>query len=73
VVHKPERARVRVNEQLPCGVTFNTGTIASGELVGSLQFSPETFDESTVTGWVSDYCRILAAAMADPDRAWEAL
>jgi hypothetical protein len=62
-----------VNEQLPGGVTFNTGTVPSGELVGSLQFSPETFDECTVARWVSDYCRILTSAMADPDREWESL
>lgn len=73
VIRKPERARVRVNEQLPGGVTFNTGTLPSGELVGSLQFSPETFDERTVARWVSDYCRILRSAMADPDREWESL
>ncbi|MDQ1721541.1 MAG: condensation enzyme [Pseudonocardiales bacterium] len=73
VIHKRERVPVRVNEQLPGGVTFNTGTISSGELVGSLQFSPETFDERTVAGWVSDYCRILTAAMVGPDREWEAL
>jgi hypothetical protein len=73
VIRMPERARVRVNEQLPGGVTFNTGTVPSGELVGSLQFSPETFDECTVAGWVSDYCRILTSAMADPDREWESL
>jgi hypothetical protein len=73
VIRKPERSRVRRNEQLPGGVTFNTGTVPSGELVGSLQFNPETFDETTVAGWVCDYCRILTTAMADPDREWELL
>jgi hypothetical protein len=38
-----------------------------------VQFSPEIFDERTVTDWVSDYRRILASVMADPSREWQEL
>jgi condensation enzyme len=65
--------RSRASETLPGGVTWNMGMSSWGELGGGVQFSPDIFDESTVADWVSDYCRILAMAMADPDREWQEL
>jgi hypothetical protein len=44
-----------------------------GELGGGLQFNPEVFDERTVAGWISEYCRILARAVTDPDHEWQTL
>ncbi len=67
------RKRTRVSETLPGGVTWGMGMAASGEVDGGVQFSPEIFDERTVADWVSAYCRILAMAMADPDREWQEL
>jgi hypothetical protein len=67
------RKRTRVSETLPGGVTWGMGMTASGEVEAGVQFSPEIFDEQTVAGWVSDYCRILATAMGDLDREWQEL
>lgn len=67
------RTRSRVSEQLPGGAGWSMGMSPSGELTGGVQFSPQHFEEHKIAGWVSDYCRILAAAMADPDREWQAL
>lgn len=67
------RKRSRLSETLPGGVTWTTGVAATGEFGGGVQYNPETFDDSTVQGWVSDYRRILAVAMADPDREWQEL
>jgi non-ribosomal peptide synthetase component F len=67
------RKRSRTSEHLPGGVTWNMIMRGTGELGGSVQFNTEVFDEGTVAGWISDYCRILAKAMADPEREWPTL
>jgi hypothetical protein len=67
------RKRSRTSEHLPGGVTWNMIMYGTGELGGGVQFNTEVFDERTVAGWISDYCRILAKAMADPDREWPTL
>ena len=63
----------RTSEQMPGGAAWSMGALPTGELRGGLQFSPEEFDESTVIHWVSDYDRILANGVADPDRDWTTL
>lgn len=63
----------RTSEQMPSGAAWSIGALPTGELRSGLQFSPEEFDESTAIDWVSDYDRILASGVADPDRAWTAL
>jgi hypothetical protein len=67
------RKRERASEQMPGGAAWNMSLVPSGELSGGLQYSPEEFDEHTVAGWVSDYCEILATAMAEPNLEWKAL
>jgi len=67
------RKRERVSEQIPGGAAWSMGVIPSGEVNGGLQFNLEEFDERTVAGWVSDYCRILVLAVDEPDREWKAL
>lgn len=69
VVRRP----TRVSETLPGGVTWGMGMTASGDIEARVQFNPEAFDEQTVAGWISDYCRILASAMASPGREWREL
>jgi hypothetical protein len=63
----------RVSEQLPGGAAWSMGALPTGEIRGGLQFNPEEFDESTAVDWVSDYDRILRAAVAEPDRDWTTL
>lgn len=65
--------RERQSEQMPGGAAWNMGVAFAGELLGGLQYSPEEFDESTAAGWVDDYCRLLTAAVADPDCEWKSL
>jgi hypothetical protein len=67
------RKRSRVSERLPSGACWNMGMAPSGQVSGGLQYSTEVFEEATVAGWVSEYCRILAAAMTDPDQDWRRL
>jgi hypothetical protein len=63
----------RVSEQMPGGAAWSMGAMPTGEIRGGLQFNPEEFDESTAIDWVSDYDRILTAAVAEPDREWRTL
>ncbi|HJQ02754.1 MAG TPA: condensation domain-containing protein [Jatrophihabitans sp.] len=63
----------RISEQMPSGAAWSIGALASGEIRGGLQFNPEEFDDSTAHRWVSDYARIVTAALADPDGDWSAL
>jgi hypothetical protein len=65
--------RERASEQIPGGAAWNMGVASSGELIGGVHFNPEEFDERSVAEWVAEYCRILAAALADPDRDWKSL
>ncbi|MFL6163724.1 MAG: condensation domain-containing protein [Jatrophihabitantaceae bacterium] len=67
------RRRSRVSEHLPGGVTWNSGMSPAGVLGGGVQFNTAVFEERTVAGWISDYCRILATAMTDPNREWQTL
>ena len=63
----------RVSEKLPGGVTWNMGMSPSGEVAGGVQYNSAVFEDETIAGWVSDFCRILAAAMADPEQDWRQL
>jgi condensation enzyme len=66
-------ANQRTSEEMPGGAAWNMGLVPNGEIFGYVQFNPDEFDEATVSRWVAEYARIVAAAVADPDRAWEAL
>jgi hypothetical protein len=48
-------------------------TRESGEVFGCLQYNTDELDERTVAGWVAEYCRLVAAAVADPDGDWRTL
>jgi hypothetical protein len=67
------RDREGVNVQMPGGAAWNMALTPSGVLSGGLQYSPDEFDESTVAGWVSAYCQIVAKGLSDPDLDWQAL
>lgn len=45
--------------------------IPTGELLGSVLFNQDEFDESTVVGLTTEFRRIVAAAVTDPDRDWK--
>jgi condensation enzyme len=47
--------------------------IPTGELLGSVLFNQDEFDESTVVGLTTEFRRIVAAAVTDPDRDWKTL
>jgi condensation enzyme len=63
----------RISEQVPSGAAWSIGALVNGEIRGGLQYNPDEFDDSTAEGWVSDYLRIVTAALADPDGDWSAL
>jgi non-ribosomal peptide synthetase component F len=65
--------RESVSEQIPGGAAWNMGVASTGEVRGGLQYNPGEFDESTVADWVSEYCRIVVAAVDEPDREWKTL
>lgn len=67
------RRRSRQSEQMPGGAAWNLALDPGGELSGYVQFNPGEFDVETVERWVRDYCRLVAAAVADPDRDWRTL
>jgi hypothetical protein len=67
------RNRNRKTPQNPGGAAWNMAIRPSGELYGCLEYSPDEFDASTIDGWVADYCRLVEAAAADPERDWRTL
>jgi condensation enzyme len=66
-------ANPRTSEEMPGGAAWNMGLVPNGEIFGYVQFNPDEFDDATVSRWVAEYERIVAAAVAGPDRAWDAL
>jgi hypothetical protein len=56
--------------EIPGGAAWSMIVRQSGELFGCLQYNPEEFDEKTVAGWVSEYCRLVEAAVLEPDQDW---
>jgi len=58
---------------IPSGMVWSMSVKPSGELSNRVIFNPGEFDESTVAGWASGFRRILAGAVADPDRDWKTL
>lgn len=62
-----------VSSEIPHGLAWNIETLTSGEASGIIQYNRDEFDETTVAGWAAEFCRILAAATAEPDRVWQEL
>jgi len=67
------RRNSRSSEKLPGGTTWGMVATPSGEVSCGLQYNSEVFEEQTIAGWTADYCRIVAAAMADPNQNWQQL
>jgi condensation enzyme len=61
------------HHDIPTGMVWGLDVIPSGELLGSVLFNQDEFDESTVVGLTADFRRIVAAAVAAPDRDWKTL
>jgi condensation enzyme len=58
---------------IPSGMVWNMAITSSGVLAGNVVYNLDEFDERKVTGWVSDYNRILAGLVSEPDREWRQL
>jgi condensation enzyme len=70
-------APIRQDEQhsveIPGGAVWTMGVVDSGEAYGKVQYNPDEFDDSTVTGWVDAFRHLLARAVREPDLAWKTL
>jgi non-ribosomal peptide synthetase component F len=58
---------------IPSGMVWSMDITSSGDLVGNVVYNLDEFDERKVTGWVSDYNRILLRLVSEPDREWRQL
>ncbi|MFF5207167.1 condensation domain-containing protein [Streptosporangium sp. NPDC000396] len=52
---------------IPDGALWATDVLPSGDMVGSLKFNTNLFDESTMAGIVSEFRRVLRSAVTAPD------
>jgi non-ribosomal peptide synthetase component F len=68
-IRKPDRATA----QNPGGVALGLSIRATGEMFGSLEYNLDEFDASTIERWIAVYCRLVAEAVADPDRPGRSL
>lgn len=58
---------------IPSGMVWNMSFGRSGQLSGDVVYNLDEFDERKVTGWVSDFHRILRRLVSEPDREWRRL
>ena len=58
---------------IPSGLVWSMAIASSGDLSGNVVYNLDEFDEPKVTGWVSDYNRILSRLTSEPDREWRQL
>jgi condensation enzyme len=58
---------------IPSGMVWSMSIAGSGDLNGDVVYNLDEFDERKVTGWVSDYNRILPRLVSEPDREWRQL
>jgi condensation enzyme len=58
---------------IPSGLVWSMAIASSGDLAGNVVYNLDEFDEPKVTGWVSDYNRILFRLAGEPDREWRQL
>ena len=66
------RRRVRSqtsSSHIPDGGLWAMDLLPDGELAGSLKYNRNLLDESTVVDFTSEYCEVLRALVAEPDRA----
>jgi condensation enzyme len=62
-----------VTSDIPTGMAWSMAIAGSGELVGNVVYNLDEFGERKVSGWASDYHRILATLANEPDREWRQL
>jgi hypothetical protein len=67
------RRLVSAESQIPGGAAWTMGATPAGEMFGCIQYNTEEFDDRTIQDWARRYARLLAAAVADPDREWNRL
>lgn len=58
---------------IPSGLVWNMSITRQGGLIGNVVYNLDEFDEDRVTGWVSDFNRILFRLVNEPDRDWRQL
>lgn len=58
---------------IPNGLLWTMDIASSGALSGNVVYNLDEFDEQRVTGWISDYHRILSRLASEPDREWRQL
>jgi hypothetical protein len=58
---------------VPSGLVWSMELDSRGTLAGNVVYNLDEFDEAKVTGWVSDYNRILFTLVSEPDRDWRQL
>jgi hypothetical protein len=58
---------------VPSGLVWSMSVGGAGDLNGEVVYNLDEFDEQKVTGWVSDYNRILRKLVSEPDREWRQL
>jgi hypothetical protein len=69
----PDRTRSQtVGAGTPKGMLWALDRLRSGDIVGSVRFSRDRFDEETIPALVSEYRRLLAAVVADPSARLDA-
>jgi len=67
LLQEPERP------DIPSGMVWYLEVTPNGELFGGVHFNLDEFDESTVAGWATDFRRIMAGAVCEPDKDWRTL
>src|SRR5262249_19834633 len=67
----PEQEAEHAN--VPQGMVWNLDAAPNGVLYGSVLYNLDEFNDSTATGWTTDFCRILTSAVRDPDKDWRTL
>lgn len=58
---------------IPSGLVWNMSITRQGGLVGNIVYNLDEFDEDRVSGWVSEFNRILLRLVNEPDRDWRQL
>ena len=58
---------------VPQGTVWHLDVTPSGAMSGAVLFNLDEFDESTARGWATDFRRIFADAVCEPDKDWRML
>jgi condensation enzyme len=55
---------------IPSGLVWSMSVTNQSDLIGTVVYNLDEFDEQRVTGWVADYNRLLSRLVSEPDREW---